>query len=174
MSKRRVKRAAAPAQPRLPIEVFVACEPGVKGNSKRILRSWTGRPFVAAKASDAAAERALVALLAAHKARPPVPLDRPLRVDVEVRVAVPASWSAKKRAAALRGEVMPATRPDRGNYLKLAEDALERAGYVVDDARIVCGDVAKVYAETAGWFFRIDDPIRVNDPLETFRFAGLM
>ena len=134
----------------LPIDLFVGINPAVKGNYKR---AWIrgGRAIIAPDPKTIQNERTLVAALATHPSRPSAPLDQPIRVDVEIRLAVPAGFSGKKRAAALRGEERPAKRPDRGNFLKLLEDALEKAGYVVDDARIVEGDVAKVYAETPGW-----------------------
>lgn len=165
---RAVKRAAAAvaARPcRLPLEVFVACSPKPKGNDRKVLKLG-GKITVQHGDKAVAAQRELVGLLAAHPARPAWPLDCPLRVDVEVRVAVPSSWSERKRAAALRGALQPDRRPDRGNFLKLGEDALERAGYVVDDARIVCGDVAKVYAEVPGWRFVIDNPLAMRGERE--------
>lgn len=127
--------------------------PAAKGNSKQIRRTGAGRLFVSATSQDVAREQTLVALLAYHPARPAAPLDGPLRVEVEARVAVPASWSRKARAAALAGAIRPTSRPDRGNYLKLAEDALEAAGYLRDDSLVVEGDVRKVYAEVPGWRF---------------------
>lgn len=165
---RAVKRAAAAVAARpclLPIEVFVAVKPAVKGGARRVMKLG-GKLTVQHSDKAVAAQRELVALLASHPSRPSTPLDQPLRVDVEVRVAVPSSWSERKRAAALRGALQPDRRPDRGNFLKLGEDALERAGFVVDDARIVCGDVAKVYAEVPGWRFVIDNPLAMRSERE--------
>jgi len=145
-----VDPAAAP-RPLAPIVVELhGVKPATKGNRKQILRVG-GRLIVASNDRDRAAEQTLVSLLAYHPARPAAPLDGPLRVEVEARVQVPASWSRKARAAALAGVLRPTSRPDRGNYLKLAEDALEAAGYLRDDALVVEGDVRKVYAEVAGW-----------------------
>jgi Holliday junction resolvase RusA-like endonuclease len=138
------------------LDFFVSALPAVKGNSRKVL-FLGGRLTVQQTDKARAAERSLVALLMSHPARPPSPRDGPLRLDVEIRLPVPGSWSAAKRRRALEGELRPDRRPDRGNFLKLAEDALERAGFLVDDARIVEGDVSKVYAETPGWRFVLDE-----------------
>lgn len=137
------------------LDFFVSVQPAVKGNDRKPLMLGGKLTFQHGDKSRAA-QRALVTLLFAHPARPREPRDGPLRLDVEIRLPVPASWTGKKRARALAGELRPDRRPDRGNFLKLAEDALERAGYLVDDARVVEGDVAKVYAEVPGWRFVLD------------------
>lgn len=141
----------------LPIDLFIGINPAVKGNYKR---AWIrgGKAIIAPDPKTMANERTLVAALAMHPSRPAVPLDEALRVDVEIRLAVPAGFSGKKRARALAGEERPSRRPDRGNFLKMVEDALEKSGYVVDDARIVEGDVSKVYAEVPGWRIVVASP----------------
>lgn len=137
-----------------PLQFFIGLLPAVKGNNRKIMKL-AGRLTVQQSDKSREAERSLVAALASHQARPASPLDGALRLDLEIRLPVPASWSGKRRQRCLQGSERPNKRPDRGNYLKLAEDALERAGYVVDDARIVEGDVSKVYAESPGWWFSL-------------------
>ena len=84
----------------LPIDLFVGINPAVKGNYKR---AWIrgGRAIIAPDPKTIQNERTLVAALATHPSRPSAPLDQPIRVDVEIRLAVPAGFSGKKRAAAL-------------------------------------------------------------------------
>jgi Holliday junction resolvase RusA-like endonuclease len=70
-------------------------------------------------------------------------------VNLEARVSVPASWSKRKRAAALEGEIKPTSRPDIDNFAKAATDGMNGIVYV-DDAQIVRLDAQKHYAETPG------------------------
>jgi Holliday junction resolvase RusA-like endonuclease len=58
---------------------------------------------------------------------------------------VPQSWSAKKRAAALAGDVVPTSRPDCTNYAKM-DDALNGLVWV-DDRQIVSYVIHKRFGE---------------------------
>ena len=64
-----------------------------------------------------------------------------------IDLPAPASWSAKRQGAALRGEIRPTTRPDADNYVKAALDAINEI-VVVDDSMIVDLIVSKRYALT--------------------------
>ena len=81
------------------------------------------------------------------------PTAQPLAVAIEARIAVPNSWSKKKRAAALAGRVLPTTRPDVENYSK-AMDALNGIVWL-DDKQIVDEHIAKIYSERPGLTIRI-------------------
>ncbi len=74
------------------------------------------------------------------------PLDGSLSAVVTAKLPVPASWSAKKRAAALSGVVLPVSRPDIDNYLKSCFDALNGIVWK-DDSQIVEVFARKIYAE---------------------------
>ena len=64
------------------------------------------------------------------------PLDTPVSIELQVEVPIPRSWSRKKQNSAAAGELLPGSRPDLSNMLKLAEDAC--TGVVFrDDALIV-------------------------------------
>ena len=91
----------------------------------------------------AAAEREI----AAHgrQAASGVLLEGALCLVCHVYLPVPASWSEKRRKAALAGEAWPAGRPDWDNLGKLVSDALNRVCYK-DDAQISDGRVIKWYA----------------------------
>jgi Holliday junction resolvase RusA-like endonuclease len=65
------------------------------------------------------------------------PLDDPLWLDVEFRLARPRSVHRR----------YPQTKPDLSNLTKMVEDALEKAGVVVNDSRFVDGTVRKRYSE---------------------------
>jgi Holliday junction resolvase RusA-like endonuclease len=86
------------------------------------------------------------ARLAAQQAmdgRPPITV--PVRAEITVNLPVPTSWSAKRRDAALRGDVRPTSRPDTDNYIKAALDAIN-AIVVTDDSLVVELAAAKRYA----------------------------
>lgn len=73
-----------------------------------------------------------------------MPLTGPLRLHIEARFAVPASWTKARRAAALAGEIVPTVKPDWDNIGKVT-DALNGIVWS-DDAQVADGRVVKVYA----------------------------
>ena len=62
------------------------------------------------------------------------PLQGPVRLELLVELPVPASWSKRKRAAAIVGGVLPTSRPDLDNFIKSALDAINTI-VVVDDSQ---------------------------------------
>ena len=62
-------------------------------------------------------------------------------------VSVPASWSQKKRQAALDGLIRPTTKPDLDNILKGVCDALNGIIFT-DDKQVAHVSAAKWYAAT--------------------------
>lgn len=74
------------------------------------------------------------------------PYDCPLSVRVEAFMPIPASWSVKKRASAANGEIMPTTKPDADNIVKML-DALNGVVWR-DDSLIVSLFVIKRYSVT--------------------------
>lgn len=73
------------------------------------------------------------------------PLEAPLRVTVRAFLAIPSSFSRKRAAAAERGELLPAVRPDLDNLVKLALDACNKVVFR-DDALVVELVARKLYA----------------------------
>jgi Holliday junction resolvase RusA-like endonuclease len=73
------------------------------------------------------------------------PIAAPVRAEITVDLPVPASWSTKRQAAALRGEIRPTSRPDTDNYIKAALDAIN-AIVVIDDSLVVELAAEKRYA----------------------------
>lgn len=74
------------------------------------------------------------------------PFDCPLSVKVEALMPIPASYSLKKRAMALSGAIMPTTKPDADNIVKML-DALNKVVWR-DDSAIVSLLVVKRYSAT--------------------------
>lgn len=137
--------------------------PAPKGNSKRVVPVMRGGRqvhVVVPSSADAKREREVVKRIRLIGPAPPEPaLTGPLALDVVFVLPVPKSWPKWRREAALAGHVYPysdasgsaGSKPDRGNLLKLIEDALEAAGWVRNDSQFVTGRVAKVYGPEPGY-----------------------
>lgn len=88
--------------------------------------------------------------LAGHQAMAGrVPLAGPVSVTMGIYLPVPASWSQKKQQAALRGQELPAKKPDSDNVVKAVFDALNGVVWV-DDVQVVDLVLRKRYAEIPG------------------------
>mgnify|MGYP003386818362 CR=1 FL=1 len=118
--------------------------PGLMMGKERARSTRRGRHYT--PAATVAAENAIAAAAMAQVGA--VRLSGPLGVSIHVRMAVPDSWSARKRAAALRGDIRPTGKPDWDNMAKLVCDALNGILWL-DDAQIVDGRLTKFYAAEA-------------------------
>lgn len=76
-------------------------------------------------------------------------IDGPVSVRMEITVQIPASWSKKKHAAALAGQVLPTTKPDIDNVEKAIFDALNNVVWR-DDVQVVEVSKRKRYGLTPG------------------------
>ena len=63
-------------------------------------------------------------------------LNDPVCLTAVIELPVPASWSKRRTAAAIVGDIRPTSRPDVDNILKSAMDAINRM-VVADDSLIV-------------------------------------
>ena len=130
------------------IVVVLPGAPQGKGRPRfRVVAPKTGRSFVNTytPAETRAYERAL-AITAKVAMRGKQPLQGPLAVNVTALMPVPASWSNKKRDAALAGTIRPTGRPDCDNIFKVV-DALNKIVWL-DDAQIVEARAVKFYSES--------------------------
>ena len=78
------------------------------------------------------------------------------RVEISARYEVPQSWSKKKRAAALAGEIQPQTKPDCDNLVKVVLDALNGVAYN-DDRQVIYVACRKKYAEEGSVLVKIEE-----------------
>lgn len=86
------------------------------------------------------------------------PFTGPVELKIGAYMPVPASWSKRKREAALAGRLLPTTKPDGSNVQKLAEDALlpprvsKKARQHVTEAmmKVVIRDDAQI-TDWRGW-----------------------
>ncbi len=73
-------------------------------------------------------------------------LDGPVELRLFIECQVPASWSKKKQAQALAGEILPTTKPDVDNVIKAIGDGLNGVVWK-DDVQVTDVITRKRYAE---------------------------
>lgn len=117
---------------------FAAGTPQPKG-SPRPIRIGTRLGLTVKHKSGEAWERAIMHTARAHL--PPKPLDCAVRVDLVFCIERPATVTRR---------VWPHVKPDLDKLTRAALDALQRAGMFVDDSRVCCGEVTKIYGVPAG------------------------
>lgn len=78
----------------------------------------------------------LVGMHTKHKITRPISEGVALHVGIVITTVPPESWSAKKREAAIKGEIFYITRPDLDNYVKSVLDGMNGIAYK-DDNQIV-------------------------------------
>ena len=127
-------------------------------SSSRIVLGENGKQKIATRhhtpAKTANYEQA-VALLARAAMRSREPLQGAIQATLHVGMPIPASWSQKKRNAAVMGEVWPTTKPDSDNVAKAVLDACN--GIVFgDDSQVVKLVVVKQYAMEPGVSVQIE------------------
>lgn len=76
------------------------------------------------------------------------PIDAPVEFVMRAIFAIPASWSQRKRDAALVGDIKPGKKPDLDNIAKAWNDALNGVVYR-DDSLIVKATFEKRYGPQA-------------------------
>ena len=114
----------------LPLTFTIPGNPRGKGRP-RFVRA-TGRTYT----DDATANaEAYVRMLASREMAGRQPFEGPVRLTMHAIFAPPKSWSKKRQAEALTGQIRPTAKPDASNVLKLAEDAMNGVVFH-DDAQI--------------------------------------
>ena len=113
-----------------PITIIISGEPVAKGRPRMTRKGFAYTPAATRKYE---AHGRLAAQLAMND-NPPIA--GPVRVELLVELPVPASWSGRKQAAALTGDIRPTSRPDVDNYAKAALDAINSI-VVCDDSQVV-------------------------------------
>ncbi|MDP9518800.1 RusA family crossover junction endodeoxyribonuclease [Pseudomonas protegens] len=78
----------------------------------------------------------------------------PVLVELKIAVGIAASWSKKKTAAALAGQVMPTKKPDADNVLKAICDGINGIVFK-DDVQVVNVSMSKRFAEKPGVLVRV-------------------
>ena len=121
------------------ITIVIGGEPVAKGRPRMTRKGFVYTPAATRKYES----HARLAAQFVMNGRPPISV--PVRAEIVVDLPVPASWSGKRRDAALRGDIRPTTRPDADNYVKAALDAVNSI-VIADDSLVVEIDAVKRYA----------------------------
>ncbi|HEX8610162.1 MAG TPA: RusA family crossover junction endodeoxyribonuclease [Telluria sp.] len=119
-------------------------QPVAKGRPKFARR---GAHVVAYTPEKTASYENLVKMAATEAMGGLAPSGAPIYMSIELRMQIPASWSAKRRALAVLGEVLPTKKPDADNVLKGIKDGCNGIVWR-DDAQVVRIGLAKVYADS--------------------------
>ena len=72
-----------------------------------------------------------------------------LSVRIDAAMAIPESWSRRKRQEALSGDLMPTGKPDFDNIAKIVGDALNKIVWK-DDSQIIVSSFRKFYSGSPG------------------------
>ena len=87
----------------------------------------------------------LISLVARTKTQP---IEGPLGLRLTFFMPIPVSWSKAKKESAVKGDLLPTTKPDIDNLAKTVMDALNGIAYR-DDNQVVRLEVSKFYGEPA-------------------------
>jgi Holliday junction resolvase RusA-like endonuclease len=126
------------------IEFIVPGQPVPKGRPKFARR---GKGVVAYTPAKTAAYESLVQSAAAEAMAGREPSTRPIKLVVSLALEVPASWSKKRRALALTGQICATKKPDADNVLKGLKDGCNGIVWR-DDAQVVSIELRKAYGDT--------------------------
>lgn len=88
-------------------------------------------------------------------------IEGPVALQLDIRCAVPASWSGIKQRMALAGEIMPTTKPDCSNVVKSIEDGCNGVVWR-DDTQVVRHGIEKRYAAVPGVVVTIELLARIE------------
>jgi Holliday junction resolvase RusA-like endonuclease len=134
-----------------PVSFLVPGEPQGKGRPRVSTIGGHARMFTPAKT---AAYEGLIATAGSAAMQARELLACPVMIEIRVLLSIPKSWSKKKQAAALAGEVMPTKKPDFDNVLKAICDGLNGVVWK-DDVQVVDVFARKRFAATPGVHVRI-------------------
>lgn len=124
------------------VQFVVPGSPRGKGRPRTAVIAGHARIFTDSKTR---AEEGAIRVIAAAAMQGRDPYDGPVVLRCCAYRQIPASWSAKKRAAAEAGAVLPTSKPDLDNYVKMM-DAIN--GIVLrDDSQIVSAVIHKRFSE---------------------------
>lgn len=129
------------------IEVVVPGKPHGKGRPRFSRKS--GRAYT----PEATANYEAVLKFEAMNTYRGAPLDGPLEIEITAYSDIPASWSKKKRDAALAGLLRPITKPDGDNLAKMA-DACNGVLWR-DDSQITDWVIRKRYSDQPRLVLRV-------------------
>ena len=122
-------------------------EPVAKGRARAFVRGGRVAHYTPDKTERYEARVATFAQQAMAGARP---LVGGVALSVVARFSIPASWSKKRRQAAMDGLEHVTKRPDLDNVLKAIKDGMNGIAWLDDSQVVRLVDCRKVYAEQPG------------------------
>lgn len=126
-------------------------QPVAKGRPKFARR---GAHVVAYTPAKTASYENLVKLAATTAMCGVLPTARPVALTVTLNLQIPASWSKKRREAAIAGSICATKKPDADNVLKGIKDGCNGIVWG-DDAQVVRIMLEKRYSEVPGALVRV-------------------
>ena len=117
----------------------------VKGKGRPQFSRKSGRAYTPVTTRT---KEGIVASLAMDAMKGVEPFTGPIEMHLQAILAIPASWSKKRREGALLDQELPTKKPDLDNIVKLICDGLNGIVYV-DDAQIVGLFASKSYGPHA-------------------------
>lgn len=133
-------------RPIFSVSFFVPGQPVGKGRPRAARRGSHIQVYTPEKTSS---YESLVATAAHGAMRGAEPIRGACHVDMDIRLMVPMSWSAKRRNQALEGLVFPTKKPDLDNILKAVFDAINGIVWE-DDVQAVYVQAVKRYSAVPG------------------------
>lgn len=134
-----------------PVSFFVPGEPQGKGRPRVGSVAGQARMFTPAKTL---AYEGVIAFAAQQAMDGRALIAGPVLLEMHMLHPIRDSWSKKKKAGALAGEIAPTIKCDADNCLKAVCDALNNIVWK-DDVQVVNVSLSKRFAETPGVRVRI-------------------
>lgn len=136
--------APASRPPARAVTFVVPGQPVAKGRARFAKRGNFVQTYTPEKTAN---YESLVKLCSGQAMAGHAPFAGPVILHLDVVMAIPSSWSKKKQAAALAGDIAATKKPDADNVLKAIKDGMNGIVYV-DDAQAVDIRVIKRYGAT--------------------------
>ena len=134
-----------------PVSIFVPGEPQGQGRPRVGSVAGQARMFTPAKTL---AYEGVIAFAAQQAMDGRALIAGPVLLEMHMLHPIRDSWSKKKKAGALAGEIAPTIKCDADNCLKAVCDALNNIVWK-DDVQVVNVSLSKRFAETPGVRVRI-------------------
>lgn len=134
-----------------PVSFFVPGEAVGKGRPRVTTIGGQARMFTPKKTAN---YETLIAMAAQQAMQGRELIPGPVLVEMKIIVSVAQSWSKKKTAAALVGDVMPTKKPDADNVLKAICDGINGIVFK-DDVQVVNVSMSKRFGEKPGVTVRV-------------------
>ena len=122
-------------------------EPVAKGRARAFVRAGRVAHYTPEKTGNYEARVSTFAQQAMSGAKP---FAGAVALSVVARFSIPASWSKKRRQAAMDGLEYVTKRPDLDNVVKAIKDGMNGIAWLDDSQVVRLMDCRKVYAEQPG------------------------